>query len=193
MQNKNIQKFIDKVNTSTGSMTAKEFMEGLSKMQSEEGIKAYMLKHIKIYPYLPFQIKMTTANTIINGSSYDANGHFHVNSCKKRILFVDAVLRYYTNIHLNPDEIFGEYDIVQKNGIYDFVRSQIPEKELLEFSAVVDMVYSDLLTNEYEPRNYIDKQLSKLKEFGNPIAQMIQKTIDKIDVEKLQNNIKHLR
>lgn len=193
MQNKNIQKFVDKVNNSESAMSAKEFIDGLSKMKTDDGINAYMNKHIKIYPYLPYQIKMTVAKVLVKASTFDDKGHFHVDSCRKRILFVDAVLRYYTNIHLNSDEIFGEYDLVQKNGIYDYVKSQIPERELMEFSAVVDMVYSDIITNEYEPRNYIDKQLSKLKEFSNPIAQMIQKTLDKINVEDVQNKLAQLR
>ena len=189
MQNKNVQKFVNKVNNSENAMTAKEFVDGLSKMKSPEGISAYMTKNIKIYPYLPYQLKIVAAKTLVNASTFDNEGHFHVDSCKKRLMFVEAVLRYYTNLHLNPDEIFGEYDLVQKNGIYDFVKSQIPERELMEFSAVVDMVYSDILTNEYEPRRFIDRQLSKLKDFSNPIAKIIKEKLDTVNVEDIQKKL----
>ena len=185
--------------------TVKEFCEkynGTNVAQTKKAlVEKIMNKH-----YVSYEMKITICEKIIENSYYrkiEKNGEnikkLHVNSPGKYMGYCLWLVKKYTNIEINFDNSLEEFNLLNENELLDIIFSNIPEKELKEFSMILDMVERDILQNEYEINAFISNQVERfgelagivlkqvIEQLNESIKNMDEKTIDKI-IKNLKGN-----
>ena len=106
-----------------------------------------------------------------------------VNSVVQYILFCRVIIENYTNLTVETDGFFEEYDALKECGLLDKLMistetrpSLIPMDEIAEFRSLISMKQSDIMTNYCEPHNYIN---SLVERFGNIIDILAKPIMDK--------------
>lgn len=167
-------------------------VDGYAKCSTVKEKNEYLKSNIIINDYLGYALKVSLADNIIEVSCI-SNGNVHIDSCKKELMRIHALLSNYTNINYGVEDIVFKYDSLERYGLIDKIIAMIPEKEVQTFSEILDMKQKDLMTNKYEIHAYLSEKLNKLiPDFIkaiNPIAQKVGKTMDSIDTEKVEKAI----
>ena len=184
--------------TNIEKCTVKEFCEKYNETNVEQTKIAFVEKIMNSH-YVPYEMKITICEKIIESSYYKKNNNvkkLHVNSPAKYMLYCLYLIKQYTNIQIDFSNTLEEFNLLNEFGLLDMIYRNIPEKELKEFSMILDMVESDILQNEYETHAFISNQVER---FGNligvtlkPVADKIANTLENIaeeDVEKIGNKI----
>lgn len=143
------------------NITVKELVEGYKKC-GETVKNKYIAKNVKAEPYLPSVLKGVIADTIINNSCKDRNGNIQIDSFRRYSLTMYALIDNYTNIKIEPSQWVEDYDLMKSAGIFEEIINTIPSSEFSEMNTVIRMKYDDFMINLYDPRAYIERQVSKL-------------------------------
>jgi len=156
----------------------------------------YLKSVIQIKPYISYATKIVYINKIIDNSCYDENKNIHIDSCKKYLLYVQALIMAYTNIMFDVKDPINEYDRLDSSGLLEIILSMIPEGELQSFDTMLKMKQDDLMTNYYGIHAYIDK---KLKDFyprlGDSVSKFLgaaEEFLGKLDEKKLEQILKRI-
>lgn len=162
---------------------------------SESLIKAHIVRQ-----YVPLEEKQARAEQIIGSAYRDAEGNLHVNSVARYMLTALAYVMAYTDLELELADggALEAYNLLAQAGFFQKMQSYIPADEAEEFANVVDMVASDVMTNEYEPRAYIKARLESFatlleKQFPTALTEIVERFgEDKIEeiVKKLGETYK---
>lgn len=184
-----------------------DFVNGYNKCTKDEFKKRYVDEKLKVISYLPFNNKLELCNRIVNSTSFKTdvltnNKQIHISSTTRYFLYCRAIIETYTNLGNNSDDTnwLEEYDLLASSGVLDVIisskDSKIPERELIEFKSLLDMTYSDFLTNNYETHAFVSNQFDKFSIIANgllsPLVDKLQSKLEDIeekDIEKLLNKI----
>ena len=155
----------------------------------------YLKTVIKVKPYIGYGIKIFLADTIIKTSCLK-EGRVYIDSCKKYMLYIYALIDTYTNIEINQKEWMSQYDRLDSLGLIEPILALIPEKERSTFKTILDMKLDDLMTNRYGIYAYIDEQMDRAakiapeigKAFG-PLIEKLSKQIEALDENKIEKMI----
>jgi altronate dehydratase len=197
-------------------MTIKEFCTEYNKRvpQMQE---AYIKDNLKITEYVPFVKKDALAENLVNISTYKYEDYtkedgtigrrntnvIHMNSTVQYLLFCRIIIENYTNLTVETEGFFEEYDLLKQSGLLDKLMvstetraSLIPMDEIAEFRAIVEMKSKDAWSNYATPQAYISNQVER---FGmllgitlNPIMEKIADSLENMDektIEKLGNTL----
>lgn len=195
-------------------ITIREFCEGYKKRvpQLQE---SYLKENLEITPYLSFVMKDTLAQKLVDVTTYKYEDYtkedgtlgrrktniVHVNSVAEYLLFCRLVIENYTNLTVETEGFFEEYDLLKQSGLLDklmvgneTVAPLIPIGELSELRSICQMKKDDMMTNYVNPQSFISGQVERfamlsgvvLKPTLDKIATYLENMDDK-DIEKLAN------
>lgn len=169
-----------------------EYIKRIPQMQEN-----YIEDNLVITPYLPFVRKDALADILVKRSTYEYENYtkedgtvgsrptdkIKVNSVVQYILFCRVIIENYTNLTVETEGFFEEYDALKECGLLDKLMistetrpSLIPMDEIAEFRSLISMKQSDIMTNYCEPHNYIN---SLVERFGNIIDILAKPIMDK--------------
>lgn len=154
--------------------------------RATESLKDQYLEDIlEIKKYIPFNLKVTLAEKLMEVTMYDKKKNVHVNSVAQYLLFCRIILENYTNITIG-ENFHEEYDLLKESGILDKIMTKIPEGEMAELNTVISMTREDVRTNAYEPHAFIAGQVER---FGILIGTILDPVIGKLadEVKNLDN------
>ena len=180
------------------AITIDKLIDGYLKRTSIKMKEEYLKTVIKVKPYVSYGVKIFLADTIIKTSCLK-DGRVYIDSCKKYLLYIYALIDTYTNIEINQKEWMFQYDRLDSLGLIEPILALIPEKERSTFKTILDMKLDDLMTNKYGIYAYIDEQMDRAakiapeigKAFG-PLIEKLSKQIETLDenkIEKLLNRM----
>ena len=165
-------------------MTIKEFAEKYNAMATDRLKEDYLNDNLHINTYLPFLTKMTLADKLAKVTTLDKDtGNVNVKSDINYLLFCRMIVEQYTDLQVETEGFYEEYDLLNESGLLDKIMQMIPEKEINEFKMICDMKKSDLLQNKYENHAFISEQVTR---FGELIGTILKPALDKIS-EQLEN------
>ena len=177
-------------------MTIKEFCTEYNKRvpQMQE---TYIKDNLKITKYLSFIKKDALADKLVDISTYIFEDYekedgtigrrktnkIKVNSTAQYLLFCRLVIENYTNLVVETEGFFEEYDALKECGLLDKLMistetrpSLIPMDEIAELRSLISMKQSDIMTNYCEPHNYVT---SLVERFGDIIDVLAKPIMDK--------------
>lgn len=180
---------INKNNKENNRLDLYKLVENYNKRTSTKLKDEFLKTQIKIIPYLDYGTKMFLAQNIIDKSCLK-DGNLHIDSCKKYILYIYTVIKFYTNIDINEKDIMIQYDLLDRNNLVEKILKLIPEKELITFNTILDMKQNDLMNNKYETHAFIVDQLDKVKEIVPELSKIFVPLIEKLNnkIETLDEN-----
>lgn len=198
-------------------MTIKNFVKAYNEIATESLKEKYIKENIEVIAYVPFIKKNSLAENLVNISTYkyedykkdDGNigrrktGIINVNSTVQYLLFCRLIIENYTNLKVETDGFFEEYDMLKQSGLLEILMmgteirpSLIPASEISEFRAIVDMKQKDAMANYATPQSYISNQVER---FGTLLGVTLKPVLDKIntslenmdekDIEKLGSKL----
>lgn len=179
-------------------ITIDKLIDGYLKRTSTKMKEEYLKTVIKIKPYIGYGVKIFLADTIIKTSCLK-DGRVYIDSCKKYMLYIYALMDTYTNIEINQKEWISQYDRLDSLGLIEPILALIPEKERSTFKTILDMKLDDLMTNRYGIYAYIDEQMDRAskiapeigKAFG-PLIEKLSKQIETLDENKIEKMINRI-
>ena len=162
-------------------MTIKEFAEKYNAMATDRLKEDYLKDNLHIKTYLPFLTKMTLADKLAKITTLDKDtGNVNVKSDINYLLFCRMIVEQYTDLQVETEGFYEEYDLLNESGLLDKIMQTIPEKEIAEFKMICDMKKSDLLQNKYENHAFIADQVDR---FGTLIGVTLKPVLDKLTTE----------
>ena len=141
----------------------------------------YLKDNLHIKSYLPFLKKVTLADKLAKVTTLDKDtGNVNVKSDANYLLFCRMIIEQYTDLQIETEGFYEEYDLLNESGLLDKIMQMIPEKEITEFKMICDMKKSDLLQNKYENHAFIADQVDR---FGTLIGVTLKPVLDKLTTE----------
>lgn len=163
-------------------ITVKQFVEEYNKrpIQTRD---SYVKDSLSIISYIPLLQKESLTNKIINASMYeyedctDSIGNksrrktdrIKINSVGQYILLCRVLVENYTNLKIETDGFFEEYDLLKSSGLLDKLMvgndttlPLIPVDEIIEIKSLLEMKQKDIMSNYMNPQTYISEQLDRL-------------------------------
>lgn len=159
--------------------------------------EAYIKDNLVITPYVPFIKKDALADKLVDVSTYEFENHtkedgtigrrktdkIRVNSTVQYLLFCRLVIENYTNLTVETEGFFEEYDALKECGLLDKlmvgcddIQPLIPMSEIAELRTLIDMKQKDEIFNKTEPHNYVN---SLVERFGDIIDVLAKPIMDK--------------
>lgn len=174
-------------------MKIKEFVEQYNNLGSESLKDDFLRENLIIKKYLPYINKVSLAERIIQTTCINKEtNEIKINSPANSLLFTRVIIEEYTNLEIETEGFFEEYDLLNASGLLEKIFKLIPSNESDEFKAICKMVQQDLITNKYEIHNYISEQVERfgkligitskpiLEEISNKLDNMTEKDIKKV-------------
>lgn len=200
-------------------MKIKEFVSEYEKRT--DVLKEQFLKNnLKITPYVPFVKKDALAEKLIDVSTYAFENYtkedgsigrrktdkIRVNSTIQYLLFCRLVIENYTNLIVETEGFFEEYDALKQSGLLDKLmigtkteEPLISMDEISELRALVDFKQRDIMTNYATPQAYISNQVERFSTLLSvtlePVLTKISDTLenmDEKDIEKFGNKLEKM-
>lgn len=174
-------------------VSVKEFVKTIKNRASEDARRVYIEGTLAVKDYERYEVVCAICDQIIANSYFTTDGQFKVDSCKKYLLYVSALLNTYTNIKFDENDMLGDFNLLQRYGLIDVIINYIPESQVAMFDSVLNMKSNDIMTNYYEPHAFVKEQLVKfaplihgwIESFLGAAEEMIKD----IDVNKIKGLI----
>lgn len=168
--------------------TTNDFVKKYNSAKSDQTREA-LIKSVMNVEYIPYERKITICEKIVENTYYikDLNEtkKLHVNSPAQYMLRCLWLVKEYTNIEVNMRDSLEEFNLLNKNRLFDVIISCIPEGELKEFSMLLDMTANDTMTNEYESHAFISSQVERFSHLFvvtmQPLIERLNKIIENLD------------
>ena len=174
---------------------AQEYNDRATKSLKEQYIK----DNLKIIPYVPFVKKVALIDNLVKITMLDKEtGNVKVNSITEYLLKTRIFIENYTNLTVETDGFFEEYDELKKSGLFNILffgddekntPPLIPVEEIAEFNHLLDVKRNDVIVNKYEIHSFITEQIDRFKTLGEatlaPLADVVKEKLDGLSEEDL--------
>lgn len=165
-----------------------------------EGLREQYIKdNLEITSYVPFVKKDALINNLFKITMFDKEtGNVKVNSSAEYLLMTRIFIENYTNLTVETEGFFEEYDELKKSGLFNilFVGNgetntppMIPLDEMEEFKFLLSKKKSDIITNKYEIHSFITEQVDRFKTLGEatltPLVDVVKEKLDGLSKEDL--------
>lgn len=185
--------FIDAEKDRVNFITVKEFVKALTNRSSDDARRIYLEGTLAVKDYERYEVVCAICDQIIASSYFTADGQFKVDSCKKYLMYVSALLNTYTNIRFDESDALGDFNLLQRYGLVDVIISYIPESQMAVFDSVLNMKSNDLMTNYYEPHAFVKEQVVKfaplIHKWIESFLGVTENLVKDIDIEKVKKAI----
>ena len=151
--------------------------------QKGTAMESFIKKHITTQ-YVDFIIKEAYCENIMKATCYKKDGErkfVKVNSASRYLFFVMRLIDLYTDIEINQDKVWEDYDKLNEVGAINTLIAAIPESEYSEFSTLLNMKMDDFRDNEYS----ITALLYNFKESLALTEEVIQSVLDNPKIKEL--------
>lgn len=186
--------FIDAEKDRINYITVKEFVKALTNRSSDDARRVYLEGTLAVKDYERYEVVCAICDQIIVSSYFTTDGQFKVDSCKKYLMYVSALLNTYTNIRFDENDALGDFNLLQRYGLVDVIISYIPESQVTMFDSVLNMKSNDLMTNYYEPHAFVREQVVKfaplIHKWIEGFLDVAEDVVKEIDINKINNFIK---
>ena len=181
-------------------MFIKNFVESYSNFATQNLKDNYLKDNLEITTYVPFIKKVTYAASLAQNTMIDKDtGNVRVSSESNYLFFVRSIIELYTDLEIENNAFYDEYDLLNESGLLDKIMQMIPEKEIAEFKMICDMKKDDIIFNQSTPKAFISQQIERvsnilgvtLKPLLEKISEQIENMSDE-DVEKFTNKVEKL-
>lgn len=177
----------------TKKITIKDFCD-VYRNRASQMKDSYIKENLVITPYVPFIKKDALADKLVDVSTYVFEDYtkedgtigrrktdkIRVNSTIQYLLFCRLVIENYTNLTVETEGFFEEYDALKECGLLDKLivstettPSLIPMDEIAELRSLISMKQSDIMTNYCEPHNYVNSLVERFGDIINVLAKPI--------------------
>ena len=181
-------------------MTIKEFCENYNNMATQQLKEQYIKDNLEITPYVSFVTKDVLINNLLKITMFDKEtGNVKVNSSAEYLLKTRIFVEQYTNLTVETEGFFEEYDELKKSGLFNIlfigdgekdIPPMIPFEEMAEFNHLLEVKKNDVLVNKYEIHSFITEQVERFKALGEttltPLADVINKKLDSLSNDDLR-------
>ena len=186
-------------------ITIKTFCKEYNNRATNTLKNQYVSDNLEITPYVPFIKKDALISNLLKITMIDKEtGNVKVNSSSEYLLMTRILIESYTNLTVETDGFFEEYDELKKSGLFnilligdDNTAPLIPIEEIAEFNHLLSIKRNDVLTNRYEIHSFITEQVNRFKTLGEatlaPLMDVVSKKLDEIpkkDLDKVVEMIK---
>ena len=165
-----------------------DYEEFVQKYKVSKDKEAFAKKHIK-RQYVPYVEKLSEAKKIANISTHVTIDKKIVYSKNTPILYflkTTRLLALYTDVEIKEtDNINNAYDALAEIGAFDTLLSQIPEGEITQFTAMIDMCVADIYENERDIASFLDTKFEALGMILNTMLESFKQTLGDVNVEQL--------
>lgn len=165
---------------------------GFSSIKLKE---SFLTSQIKIVPYIGYGTKMFLADQIVKNTCLK-DKNIYVDSCKRYILYIYTLLKYWTNLDIEEKDLLVQYDLLDQNDLVEKILALIPEKEIATFKTILDMKQNDIMTNNYNVQSFINNKLLEFyPEFSKAVMPLVENLNDKLnnfdknDIIKIMENL----
>ena len=160
-------------------MKIREFIEKYNAIATDRLKEDYLKNNLHIKTYLPFLTKVTLADKLAKITTLDKDtGNVNVKSDVNYLLFCRMIIEQYTDLQVETEGFYEEYDLLNEFGLLDKIMQMIPEREISEFKMICDMKKEDIIQNKYEMHSFIAEQVGRftdlLKVVSEPIIQELK-------------------
>jgi len=124
---------------------------GVAAKQKGTAMETFIKKHI-VTDYVDFLTKCVYCDNIINATCYIKDGDrefVKINSTNRYLFFTMRLIELYTDIEIDQEKVWEEYDKLNKVGAISTLMNAIPEVEYAEFSTILNMKMDDFRDNSY--------------------------------------------
>ena len=178
-------------------ITIKTFCKEYNNRATDALKKQYIKENLEIVPYVPFVAKEALISNLLKITMIDKEtGNVKVNSSAEYLLVTRILIENYTNLTVETDGFYEEYDELKKSGLFnvllvghDDIAPLIPMEEITEFKFLLSQKKADLMTNRYEIHSFITEQVDRFKVLGEatltPLMDVVSKKLDEIPKEDL--------
>lgn len=178
-------------------MKIKNFVEKYGAMATDRLKEDYLKNNLHINTYLPFLKKVTLADKLAKITILDKDtGNVNVKSDVNYLLFCRMIIEQYTDLQVETEGFYEEYDLLNESGLLDKIMQMIPEKEISEFKMIVDMKKEDLIFNMGTPKAYISRQIERITTIASvtlkPILEKISEQLENMDEKDIDKIAKAL-
>lgn len=186
--------FIDAEKDRVKFVTVKEFVKALTNRSSDDARRVYLEGTLAVKDYERYEVVCVICDQIIANSYFTTDGQFKVDSCKKYLMYVGALLNTYTNIKFDENDALGDFNLLQQYGLVDVIISYIPETQVAMFDSVLNMKSNDLMTNYYEPHAFVREQVVKfaplIHKWIEGFLGAAEGVLEKVDMNKVKEIVK---
>lgn len=182
-------------------ITIKTFCKEYSNRVNDTLKKQYIKDNLEITSYVPFVKKDAIISNLLKATMIDKEtDNVKVNSSAEYLLMTRILIENYTNLTVETDGFYEEYDELKKSGLFnillvgnDTTAPLIPIEEITEFKFLLSQKKTDVMTNRYEIHSFIAEQVDKIKALGEatltPFMEVVSKKLDEIPKEDLEDKI----
>ena len=182
-----------------------DFVEKYNAIATDRLKEDYLKENLKITIYLPFLTKVTLADKLAKITALDKDtGNVNVKSDVNYLLFCRMIIEQYTDLQVETEGFYEEYDLLNESGLLDKIMQTIPEKEIAEFKMICDMKKDDIIFNQSTPKAFINQQIERvstilgvtlkpvLEKLATELENMDEKDIDKLS-KALERGLKRIK
>ena len=181
-------------------MTIKEFVEKYNAIATDRVKEDYLKDNLHIKTYLPFLTKVTLADKLAKIATLDKDtGNINVKSDVNYLLFCRMIIEQYTDLQVETEGFYEEYDLLNESDLLTKIMQMIPEKEITEFKLICDMKKDDIIFNQSTPKAFINQQIERITNIASvtlkPVLDKLAtelENMDEKDVEKFTNKVEKL-
>ena len=178
-------------------MFIKNFVESYSNFATQNLKDDYLKDNLEITTYVPFVKKVTYAASLAQNTMIDKDtGNVRVSSESNYLFFVRSIIELYTDLEIENNAFYDEYDLLNESGLLDKIMQMIPEKEITEFKMICDMKKDDIIFNQSTPKAFINQQIERVSTIlGVTLKPVLDKlateleNMDEKDIEKLSKTL----
>lgn len=179
-------------------MKIKEFCEKYNNIANQKLKDDFIKSNLEITHYVPFVKKDALIANLLKVTMIDKEtGNIKVNSSAEYLLMTRIFIENYTNLIVETEGFFEEYDELKKSGLFDILligndvtAPLIPYEEIVEFKHLLSIKKSDILQNKYEIHSFITEQVERFKALGEatltPLVDIINKKLDSLSNDDLR-------
>ena len=178
-------------------MKIKEFVEKYGAIATDKLKEDYLKNNLHIKTYLPFLTKVTLADKLAKVTTLDKDtGNVNVKSDVNYLLFCRMIIEQYTDLQVETEGFYEEYDLLNESGLLDKIMQMIPEKEISEFKMICDMKKDDIIFNQSTTKAFVNQQIERITTIASvtlkPILEKLVDEFENLDDKKIEKFEKYL-
>lgn len=153
----------------------------------KKGNGDFIKKHI-VVDYIPYITKLAICTSIINATTRIKDGDHEIlkiDNCGREFFFTMNLINLYTDIAIDfgGTKAVEQYDELCKIDAIDTLIYAIPENEVMDFTAILNMKLADFRDNEYS----VPAMLYNLKQTVSLSEEVINGVVKAIQQEEENN------
>ena len=172
--------------------TIKNFVEKYNAIAVDRLKEDYLKNNLHIKTYLPFLTKVTLADKLAKVTTLDKDtGNVNIKSDVNYLLFCRMIVERYTDLQVETEGFYEEYDLLNESGLLDKIMQMIPEKEIGELKMICDMKKEDIIFNMGTSKAFINQQVERVSTILGvslkPVLEKISEQLENMDEKNIES------